>query len=70
MSVVTPRCSMASCITAARVLGWADDLGLEVGLLDVVDARDVGQVLGTAHAHHLAVGLEDVVVHRGARGNE
>ena len=50
----------------ARVLGRHDDLGLEVGLLDVVDAGDVGQVLGASDLDHLAVGLVDVVVHRGA----
>ncbi len=54
----------------AGVLGRSDDLGLEVGLLDVVDARDVGQVLRAADLDHLAIGLVDVVVHAGARGNE
>ena len=36
----------------------------------MVDAGDVGQVLGTPYVNHLAVGLEDVVVHRGRRRDE
>ena len=48
-----------------RVLGRHDDLGLEVGLLDALDAGDVGKVLRAANLDHLAVGLVDVVVHRG-----
>ena len=47
-----------------------DDLGLEVGLLDVVDASDVGQVLWACDVDHLAVGLVHVVVNRGRCGNE
>ena len=54
----------------AHELGWNDDLGLEVGLLDALDARDVGQVLGTGDAHHLAIGPEHVVVDRGRGGDE
>ncbi len=54
----------------AGELGRHDDLGGEVGLLDVVDARDVGEVLGAADVGRLAVGEADVVVHRRARGDE
>ncbi len=54
----------------AGVLGRGDDLGLEVGLLDMVDACDVRQVLRAANLEHLAVGLVHVVVHAGARGDE
>ena len=53
-----------------RVLGRADDLGLEVGLLDTLDARGLGKILRAANVNHLAIGLVDVIVHRGARGNE
>ena len=53
-----------------RVLGRADDLGLEVGLLDTLDARGLGKILRAADIDHLAIGLVDVIVHRRARGNE
>ena len=54
----------------ARVLRRADDLCLEVGFLDTLDARGLGKVLRAADIDHLAVGLVDVIVDRGTRGNE
>ena len=54
----------------ARILGRADNLGLEVGLLDALDARSLGQILRAANINHLAVGFIDVIVHRRARSNE
>ena len=53
-----------------RVLRRADDLCLEVGLLNALDARSLGQILRAADIDHLAIGLVHVIVHRGARGNE
>ena len=53
-----------------RILGRADDLSLEVGFLDTLDARGLGKILRTTDINHLAVSLVDVIVHRGARGNE
>ena len=53
-----------------RVLRRADDLCLEVGFLDTFDARGLGKVLRTADIDHFAVGLVDVIVDRGTRGNE
>ena len=53
-----------------RILGRADNLGLEVGLLDALDTRSLGQILRATDIDHLAVGLVHVVVDRGARGNE
>ena len=52
------------------VLGRADDLGVQERLLDMIDARDIGKVLRTANVQHLAIGLKDVIVHTGARGDE
>ena len=54
----------------ARELRRADDLRLEVGFLDVINAGDVREVLGAADAHHLAVSLVHVIVDRGARRDE
>ena len=53
-----------------RELGRADDLGLQEGLLDMVDARDIGEVLRASHADLRAVRQEDMVVHARARGDE
>ena len=53
-----------------RVLRRADDLCLEVGFLNALDARSLGQILRAADIDHLAIGLVHVIVHRGARGNE
>ncbi len=53
-----------------RILGRADNLGIEVGLLNALDARSLGHVLRAADINHLAVGLVNVIVHRRARGNE
>ena len=46
-----------------RILGRADNLGLEIGLLNALDARSLGQILRAADINHLAVGLVDVIVH-------
>ena len=46
-----------------RVLRRADDFCLEVGLLNALDARSLGEILRAANINHLAVGLVDVVVH-------
>ena len=53
-----------------RILGRADDLCLEVGLFDALDARGLGQILRAADIEHLAVSLVHVVVDRGARGDQ
>ena len=53
-----------------RILGRADNLGLEVRLLDALDARSLGQILRAANINHLAVSLVDVIIHRRARGNQ
>ena len=53
-----------------RILGRADNLGLEVGLLNALDARSLGQILRAADINHLAVSLVDVIVDRWTRGNE
>ena len=53
-----------------RILGRADNLGLEVGRLNALDARSLGQILRAADINHLAVSLVDVIVDRWTRGNE
>ena len=53
-----------------RILGRADDLSLEVGFLDTLDARGLGKILRATDINHLSVSLVDVIVNRGARGNE
>jgi len=53
-----------------RELGRYDDLGLEEGVLDALDARRLGQVLRALDLCHGAVRLVHVIVHGGAGGNE
>ena len=40
-----------------RILGRADNFGLEVRLLNALDARSLGQILRAANINHLAVSL-------------
>ena len=54
----------------AHVVGRDDDLGREVGLLDVVDARGLGHVLRGVDHEVRAVCAVDVVLHAGGGGDE
>ena len=54
----------------SRILGRTDDLGLEVGLLNALDTRGLGQILRAADIDHLAIDLVHVIVDRRTRGDE
>ena len=55
---------------STHVLRRDYDLGLEVGLLDAVDVRGIGQILRARDLTHAAVCEVDVVVHRGGGRDE